>query len=31
MAGKSSIGKMLLTLYQKLYNLANNFRKNLNI
>ena len=27
MAGRSSIGKMSLTLYQKLHNLANNFRK----
>ena len=26
MAGRSSIGKMSLTLYQKLHNLANNFR-----
>ena len=27
MAGSSSIGKMTLTLNQKLHNLANNFRK----
>ena len=27
MAGRSSIGKRSLTLYQKLHNLANNFRK----